>query len=101
MKYLRLGGYLFFGYLVGNIIADLVVGIAIPTWRNHLGQTVLVLLFGGAGAFAGFGSWRAKQARVQTDVHRPVSRGSVLVHSRWSSEADRQLSPPPVARIAI
>jgi type IV secretion system protein VirD4 len=69
VKYLRLGGYLFVGYVVGNIIADLVVGVAIPTWRNHLGQTMLILLFGGAGAFGGWTSWRLKHSSAQSDVH--------------------------------
>lgn len=69
MRYVSLAAHLVVGFLIGNLVADLVVAIAIPTWRNHLGQTLLILLFGGTGAFAGYGTWRRKLAPIQTDVH--------------------------------
>jgi len=69
MRYVSLAVYLVVGFLIGNTIADLIVAIAIPTWRNHLGQTLLILLFGGASALAGYGAWRRKLAPIQTDVH--------------------------------
>ncbi|MGA0608579.1 hypothetical protein ACO2Q0_21535 [Phenylobacterium sp. VNQ135] len=80
MRYVSLAVHLVVGFLIGNLVADLVVAIAIPTWRNHLGQTLLILLFGGTGAFAGYGTWRRKLAPTQTDVH-----GS----ARWAT--DRQV----------
>ena len=47
MRYVSLAAHLVVGFLIGNVIADLIVAIAIPTWRNHLGQTLLILLLGG------------------------------------------------------
>lgn len=80
MRYVSLAVYIIVGFLIGNTIADLIVGIAIPTWRNHLGQTLLILLIGGAGAFGGWTSWRLKRSSAQSDVH-----GS----ARWAT--DRQV----------
>ncbi len=54
MRYVSLAVYVIVGFLIGNTIADLIVEIAIPTWRNHLGQTLLILVIGGAGAFGGW-----------------------------------------------